>query len=283
MAAVAADARVKPAGGQVAGAVVAQPGTNHAPAAPELPGLCCWLDLEPRDGAWHMAWDQTLLEAVAGPWLRVYRWPREEVTFGYFMRWAEVEPRLQGRPATRRWTGGGLVEHGADWTFSLMIPRACLSADWSPRTSYRWLHRHLLEALRKMGAAAGGLTLADRDTAASPGGACFERPVAADLMAGGRKVAGGAQRRGRLGLLHQGSLQWPALTSAWVAHFAGSLAREVEWVGGSDGAPVTPAAAAPAGMMPSPMATATIPAAWHTRARELTVERYACHSWTRAR
>jgi lipoate-protein ligase A len=39
--------------------------------------------------------------------------------------------------------------------------------------------------------------------------ACFENPVAEDLLWRGRKVAGAGQRRTRHGLLHQGSLQLP--------------------------------------------------------------------------
>lgn len=268
-----------PVGRSGPGGAVGDDEPSRAAADARLPHLTCWIDTTGRDGPANMAWDQALHELAEGPWLRVYRWPRAEVTFGYFMPWSEVEPRLDGRPATRRWTGGGLVEHGDDWTFSLMVPRACLPAHWSPRASYQRLHQCLLEALGQTIPAASadepGLSLADREDGAGPGGACFERPVTADLMAGNRKVAGGAQRRGRCGLLHQGSVRWPGLQDGWVRPFAALLARRIAWVtdieaGGSE--PLVPGGGSVA-----------MPTEWSRRARELAAARYACHSWTRAR
>ena len=35
---------------------------------------------------------------------------------------------------------------------------------------------------------------------------CFQNPVAGDVIAGGRKLAGAAQRRTKWGMLHQGSI-----------------------------------------------------------------------------
>jgi lipoate-protein ligase A len=35
---------------------------------------------------------------------------------------------------------------------------------------------------------------------------CFQKPVQGDIVADGRKLAGGAQRRNQSGLLHQGSI-----------------------------------------------------------------------------
>ena len=59
--------------------------------------------------------------------------------------------------------------------------------------------------------------------------ACFERPVLHDLVAGGRKIAGGAQRRNRTGLLHQGSirLDFPDADTlaAWKTRLGGELPR----------------------------------------------------------
>ncbi|MGC6580981.1 MAG: lipoyl protein ligase domain-containing protein [Akkermansiaceae bacterium] len=37
-------------------------------------------------------------------------------------------------------------------------------------------------------------------------GACFKKPACWDVMSGGRKIAGAAQRWSREGLLHQGSV-----------------------------------------------------------------------------
>lgn len=224
--------------------------------------LRCWHDAAARTGAEHMAWDQVIYERVTEPWLRIYRWPRPEVTFGYFMRWTEIEPLLaEGRAATRRWTGGGLVEHGEDWTFSLVVPRSCEPASWSPRTSYELIHAALLEALKTNEIAAPGeLALVGAAPDPGPGGLCFERPVTADLLIGDRKAAGGAQRRGRNGLLHQGSIRLTGLDEPWIARFSRLLAEQ-----------------------PTQVDPEMIPADWHIMARQLVEDRYGSHLWNRAR
>jgi lipoate-protein ligase A len=48
----------------------------------------------------------------------------------------------------------------------------------------------------------------------------------ADVLVAGRKVAGAAQRRGRFGLLHQGSVQGITLPSDIAQHFTALLAAE---------------------------------------------------------
>jgi len=167
-----------------------------------------------------MARDEALLAVATCPVLRIYRWPNPQVTFGYFGRIAEMRPAAGGRPLVRRWTGGGLVEHGEDWTFALAIPgRAEPAAEL-----YCRIHRALAEALRER----GRLAELHETAAGQPGGACFANPVTSDLMSGGRKIAGGAQRRNRRGALHQGSLQTKDLDSNFFERFAARLAQRVE-------------------------------------------------------
>src|ERR1700691_1284225 len=43
-------------------------------------------------------------------------------SFGYFQKYADVEPATSLRPLIRRPTGGGIVPHDADWTYSLAFP-----------------------------------------------------------------------------------------------------------------------------------------------------------------
>jgi lipoate-protein ligase A len=61
--------------------------------------------------------------------------------------------------------------------------------------------------------------------------ACFEKPVAWDLVdRQGRKLAGAGQRRTRRGLLHQGSVVVPGAPRSLFDDFARHLANEVEIV-----------------------------------------------------
>src|SRR5260370_41510457 len=56
------------------------------------------------------------------PVLRFYCWAEPAATFGYFQKYAEVSQMTLLRPLVRRPTGGGLVPHAADWTYSLAFP-----------------------------------------------------------------------------------------------------------------------------------------------------------------
>jgi lipoate-protein ligase A len=169
-------------------------------------------DLTPRDGAMNMAIDEALAHAAERPTLRVYRWAAPSVSFGYFGRHREVATRWPGRALVRRWTGGGEVPHGEDFTYTLAVPRAHPFCGTGVRESYRTLHQALAVLLP-------GAALAQAVVEAEAP-ACFARPVLADVLVAGKKVAGAAQRRGAFGLLHQGSVQGVA----WPADLAGRLA-----------------------------------------------------------
>src|SRR5881628_1372195 len=78
----------------------------------------------PGAAADNMAWDEALLEAalpLGQPVLRFYGWTEAAASFGYFQKYAAVEKMTALRPLVRRPTGGGLVPHDADWTYSLVF------------------------------------------------------------------------------------------------------------------------------------------------------------------
>ena len=60
------------------------------------------------------------------PIFRNYGWNRNEITFGYGQNWDWVKKQSQTNnfPCTRRPTGGGIVNHSNDWTYSLIIPNS---------------------------------------------------------------------------------------------------------------------------------------------------------------
>ncbi len=73
------------------------------------------------DAASNMALDEALLEAMTRlqkPVLRFYGWTEPAATFGYFQKFSDVEQATPLRPLIRRPTGGGIVPHDADWTYS---------------------------------------------------------------------------------------------------------------------------------------------------------------------
>jgi lipoate-protein ligase A len=161
------------------------------------------LDPEPHSAALNMAIDEILLREATGPILRVYRWVRPAVSFGYFGKFADVEQAWPGREWVRRWTGGGIVPHGNDVTYTVIAPRGCPFLRLSALETYERIHEAIAFAL---GSVAGGVSLASA-TGPKVSEACFENAARHDVLAGGKKIAGAAQRRTKHGLLHQGSVQ----------------------------------------------------------------------------
>ncbi len=149
-----------------------------------------------------MAVDEWLLATATEPILRVYQWAGDWASVGYFGKIAEARATIPSVNWVRRWTGGGLVDHRADWTYSLVIPHPAPLASARGAASYQVIHASLAAALAAEGLGVR-LSGADEQTGAAM---CFENPVHHDLVGtDGRKMAGAGQRRTRLGLLHQGS------------------------------------------------------------------------------
>jgi lipoyl(octanoyl) transferase len=179
-----------------------------------------------------MALDEALLEAMprlGRPMLRFYGWTERAASFGYFQKYADVERLTPLRPLVRRPTGGGLVPHDADWTYSLAIPT---NDEWYALTatgSYRRVHEWVRDAFAKMSVSA---ELAPEARKAGPG-ECFAGHERFDVLWHGRKIAGAAQRRTRNGLLIQGSVQPPPLglpRADWErAMIAAGSENKIEW------------------------------------------------------
>lgn len=187
-----------------------------------------WLDPEAREGSLNMALDQAWLEYGQRPLLRVYGWTEPTVTIGYAHNLAKLVGALPAWPVVRRWTGGGVVFHEQDYTYTLMVPAAHPWALTKPVESYRLIHAALADALVAAGYA--GCRLAEEaDLKDLP--FCFEAPALHDVIRGANKVAGAGQRRGKLGLLHQGSVQQVKLDEAFWHRWAGQLAGNVREIG----------------------------------------------------
>jgi len=189
--------------------------------------LQLWLDDVPRPGPEAMAVDEWLLGQAAAPVLRIYGWQGAWGSLGYFGSLAEARASFPGLSWVRRWTGGGIVDHRRDWTYTLAIPLDQPVARMKGAESYRLIHEALCLALREYGVDAH-LSAGEQETGAT---ACFENPVCHDLMDGqGRKLAGAGQRRTRVGLLHQGSVALPLAAQELAIGLARHLSQRVESV-----------------------------------------------------
>jgi len=223
-----------------------------------------------HDGAAHsaamnMAIDEALLEYAAVPSIRFYRWHCAALSFGYFGKFAHVACYARERNLVRRWTGGGIVFHGDDLTYSIVIPVNDNAFSESSMAIYEQVHRALCDALDGNGKRA--FVAAGRDSgrtadairiAFSAGGYnCFTNPVRADVMIDGRKIAGAAQRRTRRGLLQQGSIQAVDLKNGLAERFAVGLSNNCE--------------------------PQSLPKAVQCRAQEIAAQKYGTDAWLRKR
>jgi lipoate-protein ligase A len=166
------------------------------------------LDSGPCDSAFNMALDEALLELapeLPGPVLRFYGWTPAAASFGFFQRIADIERATHLRPLVRRPTGGGLVPHDADWTYSVVIPPNHFWYGLRAPESYERIHQWIQRAFTALGVATELAPCCRKEIP----GQCFAGYEKSDLLRLGRKIAGAAQRRTKTGLLIQGSVQPP--------------------------------------------------------------------------
>jgi lipoate-protein ligase A len=169
------------------------------------------LMLDPAaDGAWNMAVDEALLleaEGGGGPTLRLYTWRPHTLSLGAHQRggpkvdWARLE--RDGYGVVRRPTGGRAILHAEELTYSVTAP----APPGGTLVAYRWLAGGL-----KAGLAAVGIEVELEKTRRTKAvgletrNPCFTAAGRYELVAGGRKVVGSAQRRRGGWLMQHGSI-----------------------------------------------------------------------------
>ena len=223
-----------------------------------------WQD-SAHDPALNMAIDEALLLTAAPgarPRLRFYAWDRLAVTIGYVQSHAAAPA---GFAVVRRLTGGGVVYHDHDFTYTVVVPEGHWLTGLDRLHSYRWINRSVqagLERCRLTAALAASEIphQVDRLTMV-----CFQNPTRYDVLMDGRKIAGSAQRRTREGLLHQGSL-----------HFGGPL--PVPRAGLAEALVEGFRATLSLGFIPFTPDAATL-----ALAHQLASEKYASETWNRRR
>jgi len=198
---------------------------------PFFRALTVYRDLSPHSAAMNMATDEAVLETAVVPTIRFYRWQSPALSFGYFGKFSDVAIYAAERDLVRRWTGGGIVCHGDDLTYSIVIPASDPVFAESSLAIYERVHGALCAALSGVGeraVVAGGVdpegfVVGMQAAVTASGYNCFANPVRADVMMDGRKIAGAAQRRTRRGLLQQGSIQGIIIKTDLARKFAQAL------------------------------------------------------------
>ncbi|OGR41757.1 MAG: hypothetical protein A2X35_12860 [Elusimicrobia bacterium GWA2_61_42] len=172
------------------------------------------IETQPLDVYGQMAADEALCETMPAPYLlRFYNWAGPGVTFGYSQRRKAVAEAIAAAACpitdvTRRPTGGGIVFHQTDLTFSFIFPSP--GAYFEPGKTYDRLHRAINAEYARLGITFDLLNEKTKDYAVNdPVMNCFAKPVNMDILYNGKKVLGGALRKFGDYMLYQASFQAP--------------------------------------------------------------------------
>jgi lipoate-protein ligase A len=180
-----------------------------------------------------MAIDVALLASVkagGAPVLRLYRWSPACLSFGRNQptrdRYDVAAAAARGIDLVRRPTGGQAVLHDDELTYAVIAP---VQRVGKPRAAYAAINEALVDGLRRLGVPA---TMAGADLAAGVGArggagdsrgiggtggtggtgapdwdaACFRRPERGEVVVGGAKLVGSAQRMEARTILQHGSI-----------------------------------------------------------------------------
>ncbi len=160
----------------------------------------------------NMSFDAKLLETLdpySDPILHLYDWEKPSATFGYFIRPEEHLNLKNGGQIdlAKRPTGGGIIFHIWDLAFSFLMPIEHPHFSLSTLKNYEFVNRVVLEVVKSYFSLKPSLIL---EEVPSIGEACrhfcMAKPTQYDVVFEGVKIAGAAQRRSRLGYLHQGTI-----------------------------------------------------------------------------
>lgn len=181
-------------------------------------GATAWrlIDGGPADGASNMALDEALLSCFqpgsSAPILRLYGWSPPALSIGRYQDPASAlnldACRSDGIPVVRRMTGGGIIFHADELTYSIICSPEDLGESPGVKQGFRRLCGFLLGSYRKLGLEASFAI--DHDPRNRRLGErtpfCFAGKEEYDVVVGGRKIGGNAQRRLRGAILQHGSI-----------------------------------------------------------------------------
>lgn len=166
----------------------------------------------------NMAFDTRFLKeftenSTPSPILHFYDWKGVCGTFGHFIKPLDhlnqkgIEKwdlRLERRP-----TGGGIVFHLCDLTFSVLMPSTNPFFSLNTLETYAFVNLAVVKAISKFMGNKIQPTLLPQEFNPLDDQCphfCMAHPTKYDVMIDGRKVGGAAQRRTKFGYLHQGTI-----------------------------------------------------------------------------
>ncbi len=189
-----------------------------------------------------MAVDEALLACFdperSRPILRLYGWEPPAFSLGRFQKEVEVldleKCAAAGVPVVRRITGGGAIYHAEELTYSIVCAPHHIPPAVSVKDSFRLLTRFLLRFYEELGLepcyAADHFPAGTRLGERTP--FCFAGKESCDVIIGGKKIGGNAQRRLKNVIFQHGSIPLVNL-AAYGATFLRHPPAGVEEVAGA--------------------------------------------------
>jgi lipoyl(octanoyl) transferase len=172
------------------------------------------LRTNPAHGAWNMAVDEAVMEAVAArastPTLRLFAWNPPCLSLGYAQPITDVDLTALADHAwdlVRRPTGGRAILHTDELTYSICARQDHPLMEGGVLESYRRISLALLAALDKLNLQASAeKTYQSSGGSPNPAAVCFEVPSNYEITVNGLKLIGSAQSRRMEAVLQHGTL-----------------------------------------------------------------------------
>jgi lipoate-protein ligase A len=185
------------------------------------------IDTGPLSGPENMAIDEALLACFLPgsslPVLRLYGWAPPAFSHGRFQQPEQIlrtrRCREDGIPVVRRITGGGVIYHQEELTYSLVCPVTALPDSRNVKGAFFHLTAFLLDFYRRLGLApCHAVDYRDDRPLGVRTPVCFAGTESCDILLGGRKIGGNAQRRLKEVVFQHGSIPLRQMAGEGVAY-----------------------------------------------------------------
>ena len=153
----------------------------------------------------NMDFDKSLVENFDDtPIFRLYSWEKDSFTIGRFQKIEDISDiKKFGNNYAKRITGGGLLLHGYDISYSILLPIDLLGSK-NVKQSYEYICSFILNFYKKLGLHVEYAK--DIDLNLSKSFFCQEGFEAYDMICEGKKVGGNAQKRTKSLIFQHGSI-----------------------------------------------------------------------------
>jgi len=169
---------------------------------------------DPAGAGHNMALDEEMLHRYMEdgiPALRIYGWESPSFTYGVSQKPEnDIDVKrcaIDGVQIAKRMTGGGVLFHGNDITYSLVCAKSDIGEPDGVFVSYRRICAFLISFYRSLGLAASfALESEDFHKRCAPHALCSASREKYDMIVRGRKIGGNAQKRKGKAVFQHGSI-----------------------------------------------------------------------------